>query len=142
MAAAVTLGSAASQGHLDLQLTSRHAWRKACSFASQSACVTSQQVPFPLSFTFDANAKPNRSRTLSLKHSNKKLPDQCSAGWRCGFSASLSTNTLFIECSLVLRLLLCQQELMVPYLKPNATLGGDERTVWDCFCSPFPAGRL
>lgn len=29
----------------------------------------------------------------------------------------------------VLRLLVCQQELMVPYLKPNATLGGDERTV-------------
>lgn len=42
----------------------------------------------------------------------------------------------------VLRLLVCQQELMVPYLKPNATLGGDERTVWDCFCSPLPAGRL
>lgn len=45
------------------------------------------------------------------------------------FSVSLATDILFTECPPGCEAVVCQQELMVPYLKPNATLGGDERTV-------------
>lgn len=94
----MNLGSVASQGDLDLHLNSRHTWQKACSFASQSAFFILQELTFPLKFTFDGNEKQNRSRTLILKDSSKKLPDNCNHSWRCGFSVSLATDILFTKC--------------------------------------------
>lgn len=91
-------GSVVLQGNLDLHPNSRHAWRKACSFASQSAFFISQQLTFPPNFTFDGNEKQNRSRMLTLKRSSKKLPDNCNHGWWCGFSVSLTTDILFTKC--------------------------------------------
>lgn len=134
------LHTTALQGSLDVHVNSRSTWRKACSSPSQS-------VPF----SFLNNSFFPRTLLSVLMKSIDGL------SWNIPVRSCLATASTVDAVVLLflwpptsyllntpqgLKLLVCLQEPMVPYLNPNATLGGDDRTVWDCFCSPLPAGRL
>lgn len=139
---AVNLGSVSLQGNLDLQLNSRHAGiRPAVVLHSLPVSLYNNSL-FPWTLPLMVMKSKTGPERLTLKCSSNELPNNCNCSCWWGFLFLWPSIAYLLNAFWVLRLLVCQQELMVPYLKPNATLGGDERTVWDCFCSPLPAGRL
>lgn len=131
------------QENLDLHLNSRFIWHKACSCASQSALLISHQlIFFPRTLLLMLMKSTVGLEGLSWSILARSCLTTAITVGAVVFLLLWPLTSYLLNNLQVVKLLVCQQELTVPYLKPNATLGGDERTVWACFCSPLPAGRL